>query len=81
MMTQEDITAAQSKSAKLTRELSDTVKETIKELITANTNQASNLDRAVMLKDMAEYLDKSALELEKIMIRIAPPSGSDVSSL
>ncbi len=60
-------------SAKTNRELSDLAKTHIKQhLESAIRSRVGNLDDALKLKEIAEYLDKNALELEREVIKTDP---------
>lgn len=77
MSASDDIDKTLTKSAKLSRELSDLAKEKIKDHLTMYKVGASSLDEALKLKQLAEYLDNSASELEGIVKRNSTykPSG------
>lgn len=70
--------AAQIESAILSREIANKSKENIKSILDAKSlpaHAASSLQLALQLKELAEYFDKSALELEQFLVKTDPENN------
>ena len=83
MAEQDTIRAEQLKSATLSREIANDSKEKIKSILGVTptpANISSSLQIALQLKELAEYFDKSALELEQLLAKTESMDG-EIGSL